>query len=475
MTRFLVPGVLFLASSLFGMAAAQVELPAASKDAATAEAPIPDESRLKTRILEFYRALGSKNAQVLYEMQTPYLRSDTSFDAFKLEAGLDEAWLSQPATRITVELDQKCYCREWPYPDSTSAQRCVLLLRGTEEATGAQPSASKRLLAMWDYTNGEWFYGSPGEGDHCPADAELRRGTPQGPPGAAGAPAGLPDEARLKARIKAYSKAVESKDARAMYELQTPYIRAHMSFDDYKRDWRLDEAWSKQPRIHLTSELNRSCSCADWMYPDGSQTLRCVLLLQGTYGEAGARPEKVRWLDMWEYVKGEWYFGIPGEGDQCPSADGAQPSGADSSKPASAVKVALPDEQRLQVRLQEFYSAIVSKDTRVMYEMWTPFLKSRVSFVDYTKRNLKYHLELVAESTKKVAVSVEQVCLCNRWEYPAGAERKLGEVMCQVLVNEVQEDASGRTLAEKHLDDWQYDKGEWFYSGSVKVDNCRGY
>lgn len=174
MKRRVIAGLVLLASSSFGMAAVEVEQPGPAGNAAAAEASMPDEPRLRTRILEFYRALGLRNAQVLYEMQAPYRRSDTSFDAFKREAGLDEAWLSQPAANITVELDRKCYCREWEYPDGTGAQRCVLLLRGTEEGPGAEQGTSKRLLAMWDYINGEWFYGSPGEGDHCPP----RRRTP---------------------------------------------------------------------------------------------------------------------------------------------------------------------------------------------------------------------------------------------------------------------------------------------------------
>jgi len=449
MTKLLGLGLVLLASSLFGMAGAQVELPGPSKDAAAAEAPIPDEPRLKTRILDFYRALGARNAQVLYEMQTPYLRSDRSFDDFKREVGLDEAWLSQPATKLTVELDQRCFCLEWQYPDGTSAQRCVLLLRGVEEGTGAQPGTGKRLLAMWDYTNGEWFYGSPGEGDHCPSDAEVRRGTPQGPQAAAGAPAGLPDEARLKARIKAYSKAVESKDSRAMYEMQTPYIRSHMSFDDYKRDWRLDEAWSKQPRMRLTSELDRSCSCADWMYPDGSRTLRCVLLLKGTYGKAGARPQQVKWLDMWEYANGEWYYGYPGEGDRCPS----------ETPPARATseEVTLPDEARLKVRMQDFYDAIVSQDARKLYEMRSSGGRSSVPFEKFQQYGVPLLRKVLVGAPTKVTVGLEQICACRRTDFP------YDRIVCEVLVDEVQGSVPGAKQMKRHVDHWEYTNGEWFF------------
>jgi hypothetical protein len=431
-------------ASLCSVAAAQQERTGSAGVPSAAATSIPDESRLKTRILDFYRALGSKNAQVLYEMQTPYLRSETSFDAFRRESGLDEAWQSQPATTITAELAQACYCREWKYPDGTGGRRCVLLLGAVEETADKQQRQSQPLLAMWDYTQGEWYYGRPGEGDHCPPEAELLPDSQQGPQAAAGPP----DEARLKVRLDEHTKASVSRNARAMYEMLTPYMRSHMSFDDYKRDMRFDEAWARQPRMQLTAELERSCSCGSWMYPDGSETVRCVLLMKGMYGEAGARPAPVTWLEMWEYALGEWYHGVSLEGDQCPS---------ESPPPRTDLEeVPLPDEARLRIRLQDFYDALVSQDAGRLYELETPDFRSRVPLDKYQQHGVPLRRKLLVGTPTKVTVGIEQVCACHRVEWP------YDRILCRVLVDEVPGSTVGAKQMTRHLELWEYSNGEWF-------------
>jgi hypothetical protein len=283
---------------------------------------------------------------------------------------------------------------------------------------------------------------------------------PPGPPGdAAAAAVPMPDEPRLKARIQEYSKAVEARDARAMYAMQTPYIRSHMSLDDYRKDWRLDEAWSRQPRMQLTAELDRNCSCADWTYPDGSQALRCVLLLKGTYGQAGARPEPVKWLDMWEYANGEWYFGYPGEGDQCPS-ESAPPR-------AEYEEVALPDEARLRIRMQDLYDAMVSQDARKLYEMRPPGKKSDVPFEKFQQYGVPYLRKVLIGAPTKLTVGIEQTCVCYQTNYP------YDHVACNLLVDEARGRVGGTKQLTRHVDHWEYMNGEWFYSFYEMIDQCR--
>jgi hypothetical protein len=183
------------------------------------------------------------------------------------------------------------------------------------------------------------------------------------------------------------------------------------------------------------------------MYPDGSQTLRCVLLLQGTYGEAGARPEKVRWLDMWEYANGEWYYGFPGEGDQCPSE---RPAARGAHE-----EVALPDEARLKVRIQDFYDAMVSQDARKLYEM-SPRM-SEVPFEKFQQYGVPFLRKVLVGTPTKVTVGVEQICECYRTDFP------YDHIACDLLVDEVQGNVTGTKQMKRHVDLWEYTNGEWFF------------
>jgi len=130
----------------------------------------------------------------------------------------------------------------------------------------------------------------------------------------------------------------------------------------------------------------------------------------------------------------------------------------------------LPDEARLKVRLQAFYAAILSEDLRTMYDTETPFGRSLVTFQEYhggTGRGL------LSRDTVRVDVEVERGCSCTRFLYLPGQERKIGQIRCLVLVDEVQEHASGKRYSGKHIDLWEYTQGEWFYVVSFRGDRCR--
>jgi hypothetical protein len=129
----------------------------------------------------------------------------------------------------------------------------------------------------------------------------------------------------------------------------------------------------------------------------------------------------------------------------------------------------LPDEARLKVRLQAFYAAILSEDLRKMYDTETPFTRSLGTFQEYrggTGRGL------LNPETVRVNVAVERACSCTRFLYLPGQERKIGQIRCLVLVDEVQEHASGKRHSGKHIDLWEHTQGEWFYVASFWGDKC---
>jgi len=276
---------------------------------------------------------------------------------------------------------------------------------------------------------------------------------------------GMPvaDEARLKSRIAAFSASMDSRDALGMYEILTPYIRAHMTLEDYKRDSGLDERWAQSPPTQLATALERVCSCSEWTYPDGSRTFRCVLLLSGNVAPPGDPPVRARWLEMWERTGGEWYYGITGEGDRCPGEDAAAAGAPGSSAP----DVALPDEARLVERLRAYYDAILAKDVRVMYETQTPSTRSAQSLEDYRDHGgMASHLGAVGPTASKVTVRLEQTCSCSRFERPYPRTR------CNVVVSKLQEDASGAQTRETHIELWEHADGEWFYVIAAIGSQC---
>lgn len=321
-TQWVLASIVFtvLGFGGFGLLAEDAPRPAII---AAGDAPMPDEPRLRGRISDFYRAYEARDARALYEMHVPFLQSVFSLEEFKEESGFDDAWSAERAAGLVVDLEEPCYCRNWTYPDGSAGERCVLVLRGVEEGPSGQQQAGK-FLDMWDYVAGEWYHWGPGEGAGCPTRDAVRPGVPTALAEASVQAGAVPEESRLRTRIEEHASAVNSRSARALYEMQAPYIRSHMSLEDYKRTWQMDEEWAKQPQTRWTVELEKACSCIDWMYPDGSDTYRCVLLLNGRdKGTAGRG--KSKWLVMWEYAGGEWYYGMPGEGDRCPENGGAGP------------------------------------------------------------------------------------------------------------------------------------------------------
>lgn len=130
----------------------------------------------------------------------------------------------------------------------------------------------------------------------------------------------MPDRERLETRIKTYYTAVGNRNSAVMYEMSAPYVRALMTLEDYRRDWGLEEAWTSKPRVKYTAEVEEVCGCLRGVFAssDRPETTRCVLLLNITEQALTGESRKGRQLEMWEYLDGEWYFGYPGRGNECP-------------------------------------------------------------------------------------------------------------------------------------------------------------
>jgi hypothetical protein len=137
---------------------------------------------------------------------------------------------------------------------------------------------------------------------------------------AAGSPAG---QVRLAVRLEAYHRALGVRDALAMFHMEPPYVQAHLKFEEFKHDLGMEGDWASLPRTDIVTRVNKTCNCSSGAVdaPGQPTVVRCLLLLDSTMTDANGKRTGYRNLEMWEYQKGEWYFGFPGGGaDSCPEA-----------------------------------------------------------------------------------------------------------------------------------------------------------
>jgi len=122
-------------------------------------------------------------------------------------------------------------------------------------------------------------------------------------------PASPSTKDRLSARISQYYSAFDTYDYKTMYEMIPPGIRQVMTFEEWKRDWGLDQPQERRPKKIRKAELDEICSCSE---------RRCVLIVRLTLEDSEGRVSIGRVGEMWEHINGEWYYGYPSEGDTCP-------------------------------------------------------------------------------------------------------------------------------------------------------------
>ena len=293
--------------------------------------PVPDESRLKSRIAAFSAAADSRDALGMYEMLTPYIRSNMTLEDYKRDSGLDERWAQSPPTQLATILERVCSCSEWRYPDGSRTFRCVLLLSGNAARPGDSPVRA-RWLEMWERTGGEWYYGITGEGDRCPGEEAAAASAP----GSSAADLALPDEARLIARLRAYYDAILAKDVRVMYETQTPSTRSAQSLEDYRDHGGMafNLGLVGPTASKATVRLEQTCSCSRFEQP--YPRIRCDVLVSRLQEDASGAQTRETHHELWEHADGEWFYVIAGVGSQCATTQraGGPPAGTDRSPEA---------------------------------------------------------------------------------------------------------------------------------------------
>lgn len=113
----------------------------------------------------------------------------------------------------------------------------------------------------------------------------------------------IPKKARLIARVRMLHKAVMTRDAAAWYAMLPPYEQATVSLEAFKKNMGLDKANSSK----VTGSFHLEKICYPCMNMGGNR-LRCVL---STVFKANGHEQHMS--EMWEYVVGDWYWGIFGE------------------------------------------------------------------------------------------------------------------------------------------------------------------
>jgi len=267
-------------------------------------------------VQEFHAAMAARDAQAMYGMVSPHIRSRLPLGDFRRDMGLDEAWASEPAQPVTAAVDRVCSCDDWTYADGASTTRCVMLLRGERAVPGGAPERA-RWLEMWEHTRGEWYYGSAAAGDRCPGEAGAG---PTAPPASAQAPEVMvPDEARLRARIRAFYAAIVERDAGVLYETQTPSARQYMSREEYETGrMPYERGGVDETTIRITAEFEQVCSCRSFSHP--YRKLRCNVLVVAVEEDATGQRRTRRQIDLWENAQGDWFYVATGTGQKCPGA-----------------------------------------------------------------------------------------------------------------------------------------------------------
>lgn len=136
----------------------------------------------------------------------------------------------------------------------------------------------------------------------------------------------VPAQARLAERLAAYHRALGERDAGRMYAMSPPYVRSHLTLDDFMNDLGMDGRWAALPHARIVTRMDEACGCASGVVavPGRPRVLRCLLLLGSSVTDPAGKRRTYKNLEMWEYQKGEWYFGYPGGGAaSCPVAPGA--------------------------------------------------------------------------------------------------------------------------------------------------------
>ncbi|HXX10048.1 MAG TPA: hypothetical protein VEK05_00915 [Burkholderiales bacterium] len=113
------------------------------------QARVPELPLLRTRVKEFWRAVGAHDVVTHYEMTTPTVRKRVPLEAFKKTW----SWEDQPqfpVQSIAADLLSVCNCVE------LRLLRCTVALDLAIDQAG-EPSRNERILQMWEFADGQWY------------------------------------------------------------------------------------------------------------------------------------------------------------------------------------------------------------------------------------------------------------------------------------------------------------------------------
>lgn len=151
---------IFLAMGLFCLSACAA--PSGPRGPGGEAVSLPDEARLRTRLVEFHNALGANDIEHGYAMAAPAIREKMTLEQFKK----DMRWNGNaPRTKMTAVLGRACSCV--PMQDL----RCVLIVDVTIEEDGGRV-IKDTPLEMWEYDGSEWYWGYMGANSRgrCPGE-----------------------------------------------------------------------------------------------------------------------------------------------------------------------------------------------------------------------------------------------------------------------------------------------------------------
>lgn len=117
------------------------------------------------RVSQFHDVLANNDIIMWYAMTTPTIRSKMTLEEFKKDFRWDENNAKRNKDKMRGELNRVCNCLDMGYI------RCVIIADVTIIRPDQQ-STIERPLEMWEYGDGEWYWGYFGHDSRglCPGE-----------------------------------------------------------------------------------------------------------------------------------------------------------------------------------------------------------------------------------------------------------------------------------------------------------------
>lgn len=125
----------------------------------------PSEGRLRERVQDFHVILGNNDIATWYAMTTPTTRKKMTFDKFKQDLRWDDKKAARTKEPMQAELSRVCNCVD------VGTIRCVIIADVRISKPDGK-TVQDRPLEMWEFADGEWYWGYIGAGSRgkCPGE-----------------------------------------------------------------------------------------------------------------------------------------------------------------------------------------------------------------------------------------------------------------------------------------------------------------